>query len=776
MKYVLGLKEARPKHTEKIGTKGVNTGQVRRNTKIPVNPGFIITSNSIQEFLDETNVREKIERLLDGVNPENPRDLQRRGEQIRAHIKEADIPPKIRKEITKAYQAISNKTNTETPQIRLQTTQFNNHSSENKQPKNHYAEGKTELIKSVKESLASIYSNRAIEHKEKNRQNQTLKASITVQKLDRSKIAVPGTACTFSPRSGSKKIATIWPKNQLQENRYLDKRCQEIYVFKENLAVLGRNYLEDSTGTVLTENQYKEIAKQSVRIEEELGTEANITWILNEDTNAISILDVKKEEAQETEIPVREYLENRSEVLMEGKCLRTGVKSGSAKIVNSPKDIDQFKEGDILVTDIFSERWIPFLDKAEAVITNRKIPNSIHSTVLNQETPFLTCTENATTNLEHGKQITLECTVSDGKIWDGRLETKEREYDISDTQIDTDIYVEVSGDDDVFRCSQLPVKGARINNLNEVLPDETGNEKASEDAKTQYIDTVKSYISKVCGAFYPRPVAVALPSKNHTDTNNAYEENRFKYNLKAVKMCLTELDFENINLIIKDQHTIEETTKLKSQILDQEPKLSTTNIQASVSYPSTCVRREDLIEEFNQPTVQIGSLKKNMFNNGNKLSEGDKSTKKITKNLINDYSSKNRKVCLNLTNQKTSFLNSSIVSGINAVTVQSSDVPKAFKKIKNLEKNLTNNKQNRKEKSQESEVQVNPETSIGKIAGEIYEHLEQEGETHRNSLLNQVGLNVEETKVHQALGWLAKEGKISIYRRKDSTTYVLNQE
>ena len=60
---------------------------------------------------------------------------------------------------------------------------------------------------------------------------------------------------------------------------------------------------------------------------------------------------------------------------------------------------------------------------------------------------------------------------------------------------------------------------------------------------------------------------------------------------------------------------------------------------------------------------------------------------------------------------------------------------------------------------------------IGRIAGEIWEYLHSNGEASATRISK--AIHEDSTMTHQAIGWLAREGKINIDRSKRVAKYSL---
>src|SRR3989337_213165 len=73
------------------GGKGANLGELTK-AKIPVPPGFIVTSHTYFEFLQEAGLRPQIEKLLAGLNVDDSAKLQRVSQEIKALITGSAVP------------------------------------------------------------------------------------------------------------------------------------------------------------------------------------------------------------------------------------------------------------------------------------------------------------------------------------------------------------------------------------------------------------------------------------------------------------------------------------------------------------------------------------------------------------------------------------------------------------------------------------------------------------------------------------------------------------
>lgn len=93
-----------------------------------------------------------------------------------------------------------------------------------------------------------------------------------------------------------------------------------------------------------------------------------------------------------------------------------GIVSGKVHIIDDPKDINEFKQGEILVTLMTSPDWVPAMKKAAAIITNNG-GMTCHAAIVSREMqiPCLVGTTSrglaATKALKNGETVTVDAKM-----------------------------------------------------------------------------------------------------------------------------------------------------------------------------------------------------------------------------------------------------------------------------------------------------------------------------------------------------------------------------
>ena len=79
--------------------------------KVPVPPGFVITAQAYDYFIENSGLKEKIRDLLSEINYEDTKLLNDVTEKIRNLIVEAKFPKDMEEEIIEAYEKLLQKKN-----------------------------------------------------------------------------------------------------------------------------------------------------------------------------------------------------------------------------------------------------------------------------------------------------------------------------------------------------------------------------------------------------------------------------------------------------------------------------------------------------------------------------------------------------------------------------------------------------------------------------------------------------------------------------------------
>ncbi len=200
------------------------------------------------------------------------------------------------------------------------------------------------------------------------------------------------------------------------------------------------------------------------------------------------------------------------------------------------RKLEEFQEGEVLVTSRTDPDWEPIMKKASAVITNQG-GRTCHAAIIARELglPAIVGCNNATDVLKDGQEVTVSCAEGEeGHVYNGLLPFDIEELNLGDLpKTRTKIMMNVGNPREAFRLSLIPNDGvglARtefiIANLIKVHPlallnFETLKDKAAkweisqlttqyQDMADYFVDKLAAGIGMLAAAFYPNPVIVRM--------------------------------------------------------------------------------------------------------------------------------------------------------------------------------------------------------------------------------------------------------------------------
>jgi len=103
--YIFWFQDCSSKDYLQVGGKNANLGEMLK-LALRVPPGFAVTTEAFDTFLDKGRVRTKIVRTLSEVPPNDVKALGEAGSQVRDLVQSTPIPETIAKDIRRAYKKL----------------------------------------------------------------------------------------------------------------------------------------------------------------------------------------------------------------------------------------------------------------------------------------------------------------------------------------------------------------------------------------------------------------------------------------------------------------------------------------------------------------------------------------------------------------------------------------------------------------------------------------------------------------------------------------------
>ncbi len=158
-------------------------------------------------------------------------------------------------------------------------------------------------------------------------------------------------------------------------------------------------------------------------------------------------------------------LQQRGKVLVTGRSVGKKIAAGPVRVIKSAEFINQFKDGEVLVTDKTDPDWDPIMKQAAAIVTNRG-RRTCHAAIVSRElgVPAIVGTEHGPELLTDGQMVTVSCAEGDtGFVYDGKLP-----FDVSRTSLKplgdphTKVMMNVGNPEEAFSLSFIPNDGVGL--------------------------------------------------------------------------------------------------------------------------------------------------------------------------------------------------------------------------------------------------------------------------------------------------------------------------
>ncbi len=521
-----------------VGGKGANLGEMIQ-AKFPVPNGFAVTVASYDLFLEENNLKNEINALIKTIDVDNPDKLETAAKKIQKKILESRIPDKVGKETSKAYRKLSGLFNKAQVAVRSSATaeDLPGMSFAGQQATFLNIKGESNLINSVRECWASLFTPRAIFYRHENKiPTEKVGICVIVQKMVQSEVS--GVMFTVDPVRNDKERIVVDAVWGLGEMIVQGSVVPDHYVVqKDTFFILSKEVSDQAIQLIktngvtkeievpkkirdlqkITDDEITKIAKIGQKLQEHYYFPQDIEWAKDKDgsifivqTRPITTLDKKvKENKQDSDI-------KRAETpILTGISASPGIGTGHVKILKSPKEINKVKQGDVLVAEMTSPDYVPAMKKAAAIVTDLGGATS-HAAIVSRElgVPCVVGTKDATKKLKDDYVVSVD--GKNGNVYLGskvktevKEEAREQEYrKTRHVKTATKVYVNLAEPERAKEIAKLNVDGVGLLRAEFMIANiGTHPKEAIKNKKqTDFINKLAGNLEIFCKAFGDRPV------------------------------------------------------------------------------------------------------------------------------------------------------------------------------------------------------------------------------------------------------------------------------
>jgi pyruvate, water dikinase len=689
---VLPLSKLRMDDVATVGGKNSSLGELISQLStagVRVPGGFATTAEAFRDFLTHNKLTEKINAALINLNVEDIPALTKTGAMVRDWVVKAPLQPALEAEIRAAYAELTKDNAEASWAVRSSATaeDLPDASFAGQQETFLNIKGIDNVLEAIKHVFASLYNDRAISYRvHKDFAHAEVALSAGVQRMVRSDSGAAGVLFSLDTESGFRDVVFITSSYGLGEmvvqgavnpdEFYVAKRCLsegKPAVLRRSLGTkaekmifstaqsAGKSVLvkpveqTDRDKFSLSDAEVEELAKYAVAIEKHYGRPMDIEWGKDGNDGKLYILQARPEtvKSQETRTDVLTRYRMKAEgvKIAEGRAIGGKVGIGPARVIKDVSEINLFREGDVIVTDMTDPNWEPVMKKAAAIITNRG-GRTCHAAIIARElgVPAIVGCEDATHVIKDGEDITASCCEGDtGHIYRGRVpfEVIEVSLDKMPT-IPVKIAMNVGNPELAFDFAQLPNEGVGLARLEFIISNTIGVHpkacldyaKLPNDLQAQvqkqargYANPIDFYVKKmvegvatIAAAFYPKKVIVRLSDFKSNEYRNLIggpryeptEENPmlgfrgasryiahsfrecFKLECEAMKYVRDTMGLTNVELMVPFVRTLKEADQVLAIMKEFGLERGKNNLKIVMmcEIPSNAILADEFLERF----------------------------------------------------------------------------------------------------------------------------------------------------------------------------------
>ena len=518
------------------GGKGANLAEIF-NLKVPVPPGFVVTAQAYDYFIEKAGIKEKMKELLGEINYEDTSQLDKITEEIRNLMLKSPLPNEMQEEIIESYDHLDTEgfdfekgsaldilNKTSEPlfvAVRSSATaeDLADASFAGQQDSFVNVKGNASLIIHIKKCFASLFTSRATYYRNKKGfKHEQVSIAVVVQKMVDSDKS--GVIFSKDPSNRNENI-TIEAVFGLGEGIVSGKITPDKYILSQELEILDKKIsnkkiaiTRDSSGgkttvklseersnsQVLKDYEMKKLTELALQLEEHYKKPQDIEFAIEGEgiyivqTRPITTRD-KKNRPEEKEI--------KGEVILTGIPASPGIASGKIKIVKDMKDLSKIKQGDILVTEMTNPDMVVTMQRSAGIVTDEGGMTS-HAAIVSREMgiPAIVGTQEATTKLKEGEIITVD--GFNGKVYKGKTsENVQKEVLPVETKTKTEIKVIVDLPTFAKRASLSGIKKVGLTRIEGIIAESGKHPKYFQENKRiqDYENIIYEGISKIAKYF-----------------------------------------------------------------------------------------------------------------------------------------------------------------------------------------------------------------------------------------------------------------------------------
>lgn len=538
-----------------VGGKGANLGELTK-AGFPVPPGYIVTADAYFDYVKATGLEGKISKILEGLDFEDTKELQKRAEEAQKLIVATPLPEALKKEIVENYKKLKESTHSEKLYVAVRSSataeDLAGASFAGQQATYLNVLGEDAVLEAVLKCWASLFEARAIYYRNDQGFDQmSVGIAVPIQKMVNSDAA--GVMFTVDPTNNDLDHVSIEAAYGLGEvvvlgavtpDRYLvDKKTREIsskeiakqtWMLTRESGSSDTDKLDDLSKAGVTVDTHKQSEQKiddktifklfdlAMAIEKHYGKPQDTEWAIEggrvymvQSRPVTTLNSDPRSETSDQDKPEPTGDIATAKVILKGAAASIGMAAGNAVVIHSPEEMDKIKEGDVLVTEMTTPDYVPAMKRAAAIVTD-KGGRTCHAAIVSRELgiPCVVGTDTATKDLKDAGVITVDGKggiVYEGNVVPKAAPAQEAQAVVASAPITTatKLYVISAEPEMAEKHAARDVDGVGLLRAEFIIAEEIKEHPKKMNAEKrgqEFTDKLAKGLETFAKAFYPRPV------------------------------------------------------------------------------------------------------------------------------------------------------------------------------------------------------------------------------------------------------------------------------